>query len=114
MKNIIIILFLLTANLILAQEDVTSAKFTESNITSLVYTVGAVEELNEINWNDIKGIFDENTNKNEIIVLGFKVKNATKNDTSKFKHSFQVEGKLEDIDGTIKITKKVIKLLQKI
>ena len=114
MKNIIIILFLLTANIILAQEDVTTAKFTESNITSLVYTVDSVEELNEIKWSDIKTMFDKNTNKNETIILGFKVKNDTKNSTSKFKHSFKVEGKLEDLEGTIKITKKVIKLLQKL
>ena len=112
MKNIVIILFLLTTNLILAQEDVTTAKFSESNMTSLVYTVDSIDELNEINWSDIKTMFDNN--KNETIVLGFKVKSDKKNDTLKFKQSFKVEGKLEDLDGTIKITKKVIKLLQKL
>lgn len=112
MKKIITILFISLSSIIYSQEDNTTAEIKESNITTLIFSVDSVKELRSINWNDVKEIFNENTNKKEKVVLGFKVKNNKKNSNLKYKHSFQVEGELTDLNETIKVVKKTIKIIE--
>ena len=112
MKKIITILLISLSSIIYSQEDNTAAEIKESNVTTLVFSVDSVKELKSINWDDVKDIFNENTNKKEKVVLGFKVKNNKKNSNLKYKHSFQVEGKLSDLNETIKVIKKTIKILE--
>lgn len=112
MKKIITILLISLSSIIYSQEDNTTAEIKESNVTTLIFSVDSVKELKSINWNDVKEIFNENTNKKEKIILGFKVKNNKKNSNLKYKHSFQVEGELTDLNETIKVVKKTIKIIE--
>lgn len=116
MKKIITILLISLSSIIYSQEDnTTTAEIEESNITTLttlVFTVDSIKELKSINWDDVKEIFNENTDKEEKVILGFKVKNNKKDSSLKYKHSFQVEGKLSDLNETIKVVKKTIKILE--
>ena len=74
MKKIITILLISLSTIIYSQEDNTTAEIKESNLTTLIFSVDSVKELKSINWNDVKEIFNENTNKKEKVVLGFKVR----------------------------------------
>jgi len=42
------------------------------------------------------------------------VKSDTNDSEPKFKHSVEVKGKMSDLDGTIKITRKMIKVIEKL
>jgi len=114
MKKISTILFLLISGLLYSQSEAPTTTIKESKITSLVYSVDSVEVLKTINWDDVKEIFNRNENKDESIVLGFKVKSDTNDSEPKFKHSVEVKGKMSDLDGTIKITRKMIKVIEKL
>lgn len=96
MKKVIVILLLLISVVTYSQNPGATAEIKENSVTKLIYTVNSNEELKSINWSDIKDIFKEDS-KEETIVLGFKVK-----------------GKVSDIDNTIEITKKVIKVITKL
>ena len=110
MKKVSVILLLLISVVTYSQNSGTTAEIKKSTLTKLIYTVNSIEELKSINWNDVKDIFKED-NKEETIVLGFKVKGINKEE---IKHSFEVKGKVSDIDNTIEITKKVIKVITKL
>lgn len=112
MKTISTILFLLLSTVAFSQEEVAKATFNESKITSLIYSVDSIKELKSINWDDVKEIFNQNENKEEYIVLGFNVKDKEKE--SEFKNTLEVKGKLSDLDGTIEIAKKMIRVIEKI
>ncbi|WP_275315725.1 hypothetical protein [Tenacibaculum bernardetii] len=113
MKKIITILLISLSSIIYSQEDnTTTAEIKESNITTIVLTVDSIKELKSINWDDVKEVFNENTDNEEKVILGFKVKNNKKDSNLKYKHSFQVEGKLSDLNETIKVVKKTIKILE--
>ncbi|PKH50542.1 hypothetical protein CXF68_07455 [Tenacibaculum sp. Bg11-29] len=104
MKKNITILLVCISGVISSQENITTAEIKESNINSLRFSV---EELKSINWNDIKDVFNENINKDKKIILGFNVKNNNI-------HSFEIKGSLSDLEGTIEIAKKVIKVIEKL
>ena len=112
MKKIITVLLFCLSTMIHSQEDITTAEIDENKITSLIYSVDSIEELKSINWNDVKEIFNSNKDNKEMIVLGFKVKDNQKNSKLKFKHSFEVKGELSDLDGTIEMAKKMIKVIE--
>ncbi len=112
MKKIITILLICLSSIMYSQEDNTTAEIKETNVTTLIFSVDSVKELKSINWNDVKEIFNENTNKKEKVILGFKVKNNKKNSNLKYKHSFQVEGELSDLSETIKVVEKTIKVIE--
>ena len=114
MKKISTILFLLISGLLFSQSEAPIATLKESKIISLVYSVDSLEELKTINWDDVKEIFNRNENKDESIVLGFKVKRDVNDSEPKFKHSVEVKGKMSDLEGTIEITRKMIKVIEKL
>jgi hypothetical protein len=112
MKKIITILLISMSSIIFSQEDVTTAEIKDSNVNSLIFSVDSIEELKSINWDDIKDIFKKNTDKDKKVILGFNVKNDDKNSSRKFKHSFEAKGKLSDMEETIEMTKKMIKVIE--
>lgn len=114
MKKLAIVLFLFSSSLIVSQSKSIEVKDsinldTDTKITSLIYSVDSAEELEKINWDDVKSIFE--TNKpNEIIKMTFRINEKESNDKKvKVSGKFSVEGKTEDIDGLINLCKKGIK-----
>ena len=112
MKKIITILLISFSTILFSQEDITMAEMNENKVTSLIFSVDSTDELKSINWVDVKEIFKNNKDENEKVVLGFKVKDNKSNSKLKFKHSFEVKGKLSDLDGTIEMAKKMIKIIE--
>lgn len=107
MKKIINILLVCISGVISSQENIKTEKIKESNINSLIFSVNTIKEQKSINWNDIEDIFNEDTNKDKKIILGFNVKNNNI-------HYFEVKGSLPDLKETIKITKKLIQVIEKL
>lgn len=114
MKKVITALLICLSSVFYAQENAATLNVNDSNVTSLVFSVDSVDELKSINWDDVKEIFKGNTNKDEKVVFGFKVKDNTEKSKVKIKHSFEVKGKLSDIDNTIALAKKMIKVIENI
>ncbi|CAL2077402.1 conserved exported hypothetical protein [Tenacibaculum sp. 190524A05c] len=111
MKKILVLFTFLSVLNMNAQKESAKAEFKDNTITSLVFTVDSVEELETIDWKDVKDIF-KNNNEQDSIKLGYRVRfNETKKHDHEFKHSFEIKGKAGDIDGSIKIAKKVIKVI---
>lgn len=74
--------------------------------SSLIYTVDSVNELETINWNEAKEFFEGNTEEEEV-TLGIKVKGLNKKKSKvKTKQSFEIKGKVKDLDKLIHIMKK--------
>lgn len=111
MKKLLLIFFVFTCSLLNAQEKINAKiKFTESTVNSLKFTVTSSEEFKTINWKDIKDIFSRNK-KTDSISLSFELE---KRPESKSHYSFTVNGKSNNVDDLIKISKKAIKTLNKI
>lgn len=111
MKKIITILLVSISGVIYAQEEIVTAEVKENNVNSLIFSVDSIKELKSVNWDDIKDVFNENTDKDKKVILGFRVKNNKVNSDLKFKHSFEVKGSLSDLEGTIEMAKKMIKVI---
>lgn len=119
MKNLATLVLLFFASITIGQhksiainESVNSN--TDVKVTSMSYTVDSVNELETINWEDVKTIF-ENNKDNETIKLSFAIK-LQKPDNKKVSISgkFSVEGKSENIDDLIAKSKKGINGLIKL
>lgn len=111
MKKLLLILFAFTLSVSYAQEkNDAKISFTESTVNSLMFSVDSPNEFKTINWKDIKEIFSENK-KIDSISLGFELK---KSPIRKTHYSFTIKGKSDDIDGLIKMSKKAIRVLNKI
>ena len=103
-----IILCFLTLSVFSQNED-SIVTIKESKITSVVLTVDNIDKIKAVNWQDVKDILKKS---NDSIRLGFRVKNNLLADNKlKFKHSFDIKTKAENIDETIEIAKKVIKII---
>lgn len=114
MQQYLLLLALFIITKLTGQEEVVTVQINDNNINSLVYTIDSVEELETINWDDIKEIFSENRGKDSI-TIGCRIKaKPLKDDCKKYVHSFRVKGTSEDIDGTINIAKRITKAIQKL
>ncbi|MFY7671280.1 hypothetical protein ACOSP6_09380 [Tenacibaculum sp. MEBiC06402] len=72
-------------------------------MSSLIYTVDSVEELQEIDWEEVKKSFVDK-DEDEEITLGCKVKKSEdENSKLNIKQSFIISGKVKDLDKLIKI-----------
>ncbi len=114
MKKIsIVIAFLSVINLNAQKKNI--AEYVQSKgVTSLIFTVDSSEELKTIKWNDIKEIF-ENNNKQDEVKIGCRVlSKSTENSNKEFKHSFEIKGKVDDLDKLINMLKKATKLMVKL
>lgn len=111
MKKLLLMLFVFTCSINYAQKQADSEiNSTKSTVHSLKFTVDDAEELKTINWDDIKEIFSKNS-KQDSISLGFELKSKSKNKTH---YSFTIKGKTDDVDGLILLSKRAIKILNKI
>lgn len=109
MRKIVIVAFVFCSMIVFGQEKPSVKK---STINSIELSLDSSEDLKNIEWSTIKKIFRDKAKKDSIS-LSFKVKRK-KNNKVEFKHSFKVEGISEDIDELISISKKTIKVLDKI
>lgn len=114
MKKLTTLFLLFISLFINAQESNTKATYSKdevSQITALSYTTSSVKELESINWNDIKSIFESNK-PSEKIALSFELDlKASKN---KFKGKMEVSGETKNIDSLIYKSKTIIMKLIKI
>lgn len=119
MKKLITLLVALTSFISFAQSKNIVLEYnynynSQVKITSLSYDVDSVTELEEIDWKEIKSIF--NTNKeDDVVKLSFAI-NMDKRKSKKVKIAgkFSVEGKTDIIDELIKKSKKGVKGLIKL
>ncbi|CAM1340203.1 hypothetical protein [Tenacibaculum amylolyticum] len=114
MNKILLLLMLLVAAKLSGQEEVTTAEIHNRKIISLIYTVDSLDELNTIQWDNIKEIVKDN-DKEDKIAIGCNVKDENRKECEKkYKYKFVVRGKSEDIDHTITIAKRITKAIQKL
>lgn len=111
MKNLITFLCLASLSACFAQTDINNTKVTTSKVNSLSYMADKIEELESINWEDIKEMFNNN-NKNDTVELTFGI--DFKKSKMKFKSSIKVSGEIKDLDSLIAKSKKGVVSLIKI
>lgn len=114
MKKLLPLLLCTFSLFIYGQEEKTNIEYhknSETKVTSLIYSTSSVKELEAINWEDVKNIFESNKEE-EIIKMGFEIDLPASID--KFKGSMAISGKAKDIDSLIIRTKKILKGLIKI
>lgn len=114
MKKLFTLFLLFISLLINAQDSKTKATYAKdevSKITSLSYSSTSIKDLEKINWNDIKTIFEGNK-PDEKIALSFEL--DLKESKNKFKGKMEVSGETKNIDSLIFKSKKIIKKLIKI
>ena len=102
MKKILITILLIVAVNMFSQ----SSNEIKVKTSSLIYSVDSVSELETINWSEAKEFFEGNTEEEEV-TLGIKVNELhKKNSKVKTKQSFEIKGKVKDLDKLIHIMKK--------
>jgi hypothetical protein len=81
---------------------------TEVKVTSMSFNVDSIKELENINWDELKTLFENNKDE-EIIKMSFGV-DIKKHENKKVSIStkLSVEGKSKDIDNLIEKSKKGI------
>ena len=109
MKTIISLVLLLFVYTLSAQQI--NSKKSDTTISLIEISTDSLEELDNINWKDIKEIFSNNQAKDSM-QIGFKIKN--KKDKLTYTNAFSIKGKTEDIDGTIKMAQKIISIIKKL
>lgn len=114
MKKLFTLLLLLISLITLAQEEQTKMAYSKnevSKITSLKMTTNSTKDLETINWEDVKNIFEEN-NPEEKIELSFEL--DLKESKNKFKSAVTIGGQTKEIDSLILKSKKYLKALVRI
>ncbi|AOW18632.1 hypothetical protein LPB03_14720 [Polaribacter vadi] len=114
MKKLFTLLILLVSLITSAQEEDTKVAYFKnevSKITSLKMTSNSTQDLETINWKDIRSIFEYN-NPEEKIELSFEL--DLKESKDKFKSAVTVGGHTEEIDSLITKSKKLIKMIIKL
>jgi len=119
MKKLATLVFLFFVSIGIAQNrDISINESINTNtavkVTSMSYKVDSVKELENIDWNEVKTIFE--TNKaDEVIKLSFGIDlKKSENKKVSIAGKFSVEGKSENIDDLINKSKKGINGLIKI
>ena len=100
MKKIIVLVLFLVPLLCSGQNNtkVSSLKKTTSSVNELHYSVTSLDEYKEINWNQIRDIFSNNKN-NEEIQLSFSV--DLMQSKNKIKGALKVGGTSSQIDALL-------------
>ncbi|MBT8280844.1 MAG: hypothetical protein KJO16_04645 [Muriicola sp.] len=104
-------LFLLLSFTVLqinAQQHSPTAGLTEIAVNALHISVDSFEELQEVDWSEIREIFRENQ-PDEIITIGFSLKEQTqRKDYRMDSFEFTLKGKTEEVESMISKTKRII------
>jgi len=116
MKKITTVVLLLFTSILLAQHKNVEIKETinantDVKITSMSYSVDSAKQLENINWDEVKSIFEDNKPE-EKIELSFEL--DLKESKNKFKSSVTIGGQTKEIDSLITKSKKLIKMIIKI
>ncbi|MHB0754706.1 hypothetical protein [Polaribacter sp. M15] len=119
MKKLTTVILLLCSTIVLAQhkkitlnESINTE--TDVKISSMTFTADTVKELESIDWNDVKAIFENNKDE-ELIKLSFGIDlKKSSNKKVAITGKFSVEGKSENIDDLIIKSKKGINGLIKL
>ena len=119
MKKLTTVVLLLCTSILFAQhKNIAISESlntdTEVKVTSMSYSVNSVKELETINWEEVKTIFESNKD-DETINLSFAIKlKKSENKKVSISSKFSVEGKSENIDDLIAKSKKGINGLIKL
>ncbi|QBA65223.1 hypothetical protein [Muriicola soli] len=104
-------LFLLLSFTILqinAQRQSPASRQTEIAINALHITVDSFEELQDVDWSEIREIFRDNKS-DEIISIGFSLKDQIqRNNYTMDSFEFTLKGKTEEVESMISKTKRII------
>jgi len=115
MKKVLFIAVLLLTTLGYSQKKVkpiAEYNTTEANITALTFSVDSEQGLKSINWNDVKEIFENNTNPKQLLKLTVEV--DLPKSKNKMKASITIQEETKNIDKLIIRAKKVVSGLIKI
>lgn len=110
MKTITLVLLLFSTSILFSQENKKNDK-SNVKVTSISYMVDDLEELENINWQDLREVFKNNNDK-ETIEMSFGV--SLKKSKHKLKSSIKVSGETKNLDSLIIKAKKGIKAISKI
>jgi predicted RNA-binding protein with EMAP domain len=114
MKKLLTILLFTASIFIYGQEEKMSVnilKDIEPKITSIKYSANSTKELENIDWKELKDLFDTNTPE-EKIALSFAV--DLKESKHNFKSSVTISGETKNIDSLITNAKKGVTAIIKI
>jgi hypothetical protein len=111
MKRLLTLLLLSASLFGFGQEEKVkeaSLRNSAANVTSIKYSTNSSEELETIDWKDVKSIFESNKEE-EVIRMSFEI--DLKESKNKFKSSITVSGESKHIDSLIVRSKKLVKAM---
>ena len=114
MKKLAIVLLLFSLTMSFAQtgsKHVELDKPTKVKVHAVSYTANSIKELETIDWNSMKEVFEYN-NETEIIKMSFGI--DLKESKNNFKSSIAVSGETKNIDSLIIKAKKGVNAIMKI
>ncbi|MEY8020569.1 hypothetical protein ACA086_01185 [Muriicola sp. E247] len=107
-KLLLLFLLFLIISQVSAQRDMPFSGQTDISVNALHFSVDSVEELQEIDWVEIRDLFRDNTPE-EPIELGFLLKRQVKRETYTMdSFEFTIKGKTEEVESIISKTQKII------
>lgn len=110
MKTITLVLFLFSTSIFFSQETKRTEK-SNIKVTSISYMVNNLDELENLDWKDVREVFKNNQDE-EIIEMSFGV--DFKKSKHNLKSSIKVSGETKNLDSLIIKLKKGIKAILKI
>lgn len=119
MKKVTTVFLLLCTSILIAQHKSVAINEsintnTEVKVTSMSYKVDSVKELENIDWDEVKTIFETNKDE-ELIKMSFGIDlKKTENQKVSIAGKFTVEGKSKNLDDLIAKSKKGINGLIKL
>lgn len=104
-------LFVFVAGFAQTDDKMKKIKNIDAKVTSVSYAVDSAQELESIDWKQLKSVFDLNDSE-EVIEMSFGIN--YKKSKNKIKSSITISGETKNIDALIKRAKKGVNALIKI
>lgn len=114
MRKLLVLLLCTCSMFMHGQKEKTkfnSSENAETKVTSLKYSSNSIKDLETINWEDVKSIFESNK-ENEVIKMIFEI--DLKESKNKFKSSINFSGATKELDSLIIRSKKMLHALIRI
>lgn len=115
MKKILSLLFLLTSFIVTAQQEQATDKKEYTTTQSFKYSVNTIENLEKLNFSDLKKVFKDNK-PTDLIEVSFEI--DLPKSTNKFKSNVTVGVETKNLDSLIirlhKIQKKIINISKEV
>ncbi|WP_405609378.1 hypothetical protein [Polaribacter sp. Asnod1-A03] len=114
MNKIVLVICLFISSFIFSQTQDVNLNYINTNSVSV--SVDSPEELQTINWDDIKSAFKDNDPESEIsFEIKLKTKEKSKKDAKvKYDYSFKSTSKAKDVDSLIVRMKKGVNYINKL